>query len=91
MRGRGMLEELFFGRVLIEPGDGAQPLGDSRAGPAPGLQLPGEALDVGAADGEQGQGTGAAPGGELAQVESVRLAGQAAVAGQEPGGASRGI
>ena len=35
-----------------------------------------------------GPGTGAAPGGELAQVESVRLAGQAAVAGQEPGGAN---
>ena len=41
--------------------------------------------DVGAADGEQGQGPGAAPCGELAQVERVGLAGQAAVAGQEPG------
>jgi hypothetical protein len=53
--------------------------------PAPGFQLSGEAFDVGAADGEQGQGAGAAPGSELAQVESVRLAGQAAVSGQEPG------
>jgi hypothetical protein len=42
-------------------------------------------LDVGAADGEQGQGAGAAPAGELAQVEGSGLAGQAAVPGQEPG------
>jgi len=39
----------------------------------------------GAADGEQVQGAGAAPGGELAQVQRVRVAGQAAVPGQEPG------
>ena len=38
-----------------------------------------------AADGEQGQGLGAAPGGELAQVQRVGLSGQATVAGQEPG------
>jgi len=36
--------------------------------PAAGFQVPGEALDVGAADGEQSQGAGAAPAGELAQV-----------------------
>ena len=83
--GWGMLEELFFNHVLVKPGDGAQPPGDGRAGPAPGFEFPGEAFDVGAADGEQRQGTGAAPGGELAQVECVRLAGQAAVPGQEPG------
>jgi len=80
-----MLEELFFDRVLVEPGDGAQPLGDGRAGPAPDFKFPGEAFDVGAADGEQGQGAAAAPGSELAQVECVRLAGQAPVPGQEPG------
>ena len=56
--GRGMLEELFFDRVLVEPGDGARPPGDGRAGPAPGFEFPGEAFDVGAADGEQRQGTG---------------------------------
>jgi hypothetical protein len=38
------------------------------ASPAVGFQLSGESLDVGAADGEQCQRTGAAPGGELAQV-----------------------
>jgi hypothetical protein len=61
-----MLEELFFDGVLVEPGDGAQPPGHSRAGPAAGFEFPGEGFDVGAADGEQGQGGGAAPAGELA-------------------------
>jgi hypothetical protein len=45
----------------------------------------GEGLDVGAADGEQRQGPGAAPAGELAQLQGVGLASQAAVPGQEPG------
>src|SRR5690348_6833234 len=49
------------------------------------FQVAGEAFDVGAADGEQAQGTGAAPAGELAQVQRISLTGQAAVAGQEPG------
>ncbi len=44
----------------------------------------GEAFDIGAADGEQVQGAGAAPAGELAQVQRVGLASQAAVPGQEP-------
>jgi hypothetical protein len=82
---RGMHKEFFFDGVPVEPGDGAQPPGDGSPGPAPGLQLPGEGLDVGSADGEQGQGAGAAPGGELAQVQRVRLPGQAAVSSQESG------
>jgi hypothetical protein len=52
---------------------------------SPGLQVAGEGLDIAAADGKQGEGAGPAPGGELAQVECVGLAGQAAVPGQEPG------
>ena len=80
-----MLQEFLFDRVLIEPGDGAQPPGDGRPGAAPGFQVAGEAFDVGAADGEQAQGAGPAPAGELAQVQSVRLSCQAAVPGQEPG------
>ena len=80
-----MFQEFFFDRVFIEPGDGAQPPGDGSPGPAPGLQLPGEAFNTGPADGEQGQRPGTASGGELAQVKCVRLACQAAVAGQEPG------
>jgi tetratricopeptide (TPR) repeat protein len=61
----------LFDRVPIEPGDGAQPPGHDGTRPAPGFQIPGEALDVGAADGEQGKRPGAAPAGELAQVGSV--------------------
>jgi hypothetical protein len=59
--------------------------GDGGAGAASGFQVAREGLDVGAADGEQVEAAGAAPGGELAQVESVGLAGQAAVPGQVPG------
>ena len=54
MRGRGVLQELFLHRVAVEPGDGAQPTRNSGASPAPGLEFPGETLDVGAPDGEQG-------------------------------------
>jgi hypothetical protein len=79
-----VLQELFFHGVLVEPGDGAQPPGDGGAGPAPGFQVAGEGLDVGAADGEQVQGTDAAPGRALAQVQCVGFAGQAAIPGQEP-------
>jgi hypothetical protein len=80
-----MLEELFFDRVFAEPGDGAQPPGHGDARSPSCFQAAGEAFDVGAADSEQAQGASAAPAGELAQIQRVRLAGQAAVAGQEPG------
>ena len=79
-----MIEEFLLDGVLVEPGDGAQPPGHGGAGPPAGFQFPGEGLDVGAADREQRQGPGAAPAGELAQVQGVGLAGQAAVPGQEP-------
>ena len=72
MRGRGVIQELLFDRVLVEPGDGGEPAGDGGAGAAPGLEFPGEAFDVGAADGEQGQRAGPAPGGEGAQVQRVK-------------------
>jgi hypothetical protein len=52
---RGMLQEFLFEGVLVEPGDGAQPPGDGGARPALCFQVPGEAFDVGPADGEQGQ------------------------------------
>jgi len=81
----GVIQELFLHGVPVEPSDGAQPPGNGGPGAAPGFQLPGEALDVGAANREQGHGPGPAPGGELAQVQAVGLAGQAAVPGQEPG------
>ena len=41
----------------------------------------GEGLDAGAADSEQDQGAGAAPGRELAQVEFVGFSCEAAVTG----------
>ena len=85
VRGRGVIQELFFDGVLVEPGDGGQPAGDGGAGASPGFQLAGEALDVRPADIEQGQRPGSAPAGELAQVQGVGLTGQAAVPGQEPG------
>jgi hypothetical protein len=78
-----MLQELLLDGVLAEPGDDAQPPGG--AGAAPRFQFPGEGLEVGAADREQRERPGAAPAGELAQVEGVGLAGQAAVTRQEPG------
>ena len=84
MRSRGVLEQFFLHGVFVEPGDGAQPPGDGGAGAPVGFQVAGEAFDAGAADGEQAQRAGAAPGGELAQVQRVCLAGQAAVSGQEP-------
>jgi hypothetical protein len=83
--GRGVLEEFLFDGVLIEPGDGAQPPGDGSTATAARFQVASEAFDVGAADGEQVQGAGAAPGGELTQIQRVCLAGQAAVPGQEAG------
>jgi hypothetical protein len=43
-------QELVFDGRLAEPGDGAQPAGDRRAGTAAGFQLPCEGLEVGAAD-----------------------------------------
>ena len=89
MSGWGMLEEFFFDGVLVEPRDGAQPAGDGGAGAASFFQIAGEAFDVGAAYSEQVQGVGAAPGGELAQVQRVGFAGQASVFSQEPGRSSR--
>ena len=85
MSGRGVIQEFLLYRVLVEPGDSGQPAGDRGAARPPVFQVAREAFDVSAADGEQGQRAGAAPGSELAQVERVRLAGQAPVSGQEPG------
>ena len=46
MRGRGMLQQLFLLRVLVEPGDRAQAAGDGGPGAAAGFQIAGEGLDV---------------------------------------------
>src|SRR6516162_9702918 len=80
-----MIQEFLLDRVPVEPRNGAQPPGDRGPGAASSFQVPGEAFDVEAADGEQVQRAATAPAGELAQVQGIRLAGQAAVPGQEPG------
>ena len=80
-----MVEELFLDRIAVEPGDGAQPPGDGGPGTAAGFQITGKELDVRAADMEQAELMLLAPAGELPQVQLVRLAGQAAVGGEEPG------
>jgi len=89
MSGWGVIQEFLLDRVLVEPGDSGPPAGDRGAGPSPGLQVAGEAFDVGAADGEQGQRAGAAPGSELAQVECVGLAGRPRYPARYPARASR--
>ena len=80
MRGRGMLKQLFLHRVLVEPGDRAQPPGDGRPGPAAAFQIASEAFNVSAAGLEQAQVVLLAPGRVLAQIQRIRLAGQAGVA-----------
>ena len=49
------------------------------------LEVPAEALDVSSPDSEQSQAAAVTPGRELAQVQRVGFAGQAAVPGQEAG------
>ena len=55
MGGRGMLKQLFLHRVLVEPGDRAQPPGDGRPGAAAAFQIAGEAFDISPARLEQAQ------------------------------------
>ncbi len=83
MDGGGVLEQLLPDGVLVEPRDGAQPSSHGSPGPAGGLQVAAEALDVRAAHAEQPQPAVMAPGRELPQVQRVGLAGQAGVPGQE--------
>ncbi|HEY3958556.1 MAG TPA: hypothetical protein VGM53_34775 [Streptosporangiaceae bacterium] len=80
-----MIKEFFFDGIPVEPGDGAQAAGDGGPGAASDFQVAGEAFDVGAAGGEQRQLALLAPGGELPQIKFAGVAGQAAVASQEPG------
>ena len=87
MGSRGVLEKFLFDGVAVEPCDGVDPPDDRGPGTASGFEIAGEAFDIGAANCEQWHGAIAAPCGELAQIQRVRLAGQAAVPGQgEPFG-----
>jgi hypothetical protein len=79
---RPLEQALLFG-VPVDPGDGAEPSSDRRPGAAPCFELASEALDVSASHREQAEVVLLAPGDELTQIERVRVAGQAAVAGEE--------
>ena len=83
MGGGRVIEEFFLDGIPVEPRDGAEPPGHSGSSAATGFQISGEALDLSAADLEQPQMVVLAPAGELAQIQLIRLTGQAAVPGQE--------
>src|SRR6266516_2355138 len=86
-----MIQQVFLRRVAVEPGDGAQAPGEGGPGAAAGFQVMGEAFNISAVRLEQVQVVLLAPGRELAQVQLVRFAGQAAIAGQEPANAIRSV
>jgi hypothetical protein len=65
-----VVEKFFLDGVAVEPCDCAQPPGDGGAGATAGFQVAGEALDAGAAGGEQPQLMLLAPAGVLAQSSS---------------------
>ena len=79
VHGRGVIEQVFLDRVLLQARDGGQPPGDRGAGASGCLEVASEQLDVGAADGEKAQLPPAAPGGDLAQVQGVCLPGLAGI------------
>ena len=83
-RGR-VVEEFFLDGVAVEPSHRAQAPGNGGPGPPAGFQVAGEELDISAPGLEEAQLVLLAPAGELAQVQFVRLPGQAAVPGQETG------
>ena len=75
MSGRGVIEEVFFDGIPVEPGHSAQAAGDGGPGAAAAFQVASEALDVGAARLEQAHPVLLAPARILAQVQRVCLAG----------------
>jgi hypothetical protein len=70
--------------VAVEAGDRAQPAGDRGPRSAQGLEVAGEALDVGAPRPEHHHPVFGAPGHVLAQIQCVGVTSQPAVASQEP-------
>jgi hypothetical protein len=86
-----VIEEFFLHCVLVEPGDGAQPTRHGGLGTASRFQVAGEELDVRTAGLEQAQLVLLAPARELAQVQLVGLADQAAIPARNPANASRSV
>jgi hypothetical protein len=80
-----VIEKLLFDRLTVKTGDGAEPPSNRRASTAALLKVATEALDVGAPRLEETDAVLLAPGGELAKVEGVRLAGKPAVSGEKAG------
>jgi hypothetical protein len=78
-------EKLLLDGVAVEASNCAKPPSNRRTSPATLLEVATEALDVSAPGFEKTDVVLLAPGGELAQVERVSLAGEPAVTGEESG------
>jgi hypothetical protein len=79
-----VVDDAFLFGVAVEADNGAQAAGDGGACASAVFEIAGKALDVDAAHVEQLSIVLPAPRGELAQIQRVGLAGEAAVAGQDP-------
>src|SRR6266516_2750791 len=85
MSGWEIIQQVFLDGVWVEPGDGAQPACDR--GPGAGRGSTGRARNTSTSARclEEAQVLMSAPAGVLAQVQFIRLPGQAAIADQESG------
>jgi len=79
-----VVEQLFLHGVPIEAGNGADPSGDCCPRSAPGFHVPAEAFDISRPRLERAQTVLLTPRHVLAQIQRIRVAGQTAVAGEEP-------
>ena len=82
---RRVLQKLLLDGVAVEAGDCAKPPGTRRASRPRASRPTAKALDVRSLCLEEVDVVLLAPGGELAQVERVSLAGEPAVTGEESG------
>ena len=80
---RGMLDHPFFFGVAVETDDRAQPASDRGVSLAAVFEIVSRAFDVDPPDVEQLLVVLPAPDPELAQIQCVRLTGEAAVIGEE--------
>jgi hypothetical protein len=85
MRGWRHVDEAFLFGVPVEGHDRRQATRDGGAGSARLLEPSGVQLDVGSGDAEQFEMLLSTPAAPLTQIQAVRLAGAARIAGQEPG------
>ncbi len=78
-------DESFLFGVAVEAGHGAESPGDRGRRPTLGFELTAEGLDVASSDLEQLEAAPPAEGDELAEIQRVRVAGEAPIAAEEPG------